>query len=172
MNKYAERIYNDLLFTFAKHERDRRELLQEKINQKFDEIYNGTLVISIDQDYHISVMEKTYNTVVEGSTGQSVAAIFAFITAILELNREIRDSKEEYNVNASDIYPLVMDAPLSSFDSSRIENGCKSIPNSAEQVIIFIKDTDGEIAEKHMMDKIGVKLKLEKIDDLESHLVA
>ena len=51
------------------------------------------------------------------------------------------------NDGYSEPYPLVMDAPLSAFDKRRIEAICKAIPETAEQVIIFIKDTDGELAE-------------------------
>ena len=41
----------------------------------------------------------------------------------------------------------------------------------AEQVIIFIKDTDGDLAEKYMSDKIGSRHHFEKIDEFETHLV-
>lgn len=50
-----------------------------------------------------------------------------------------------------------MDAPLSAFDKTRIKNICETIPNIAQQVIMFIKDTDGEIAEENFKDKIGEK---------------
>ncbi len=57
-------------------------------------------------------------------------------------------------------YPLVMDAPLSSFDKTRIARICQALPEIAEQVIIFIKDTDGETAEKYLDSRIGSKWKL------------
>ena len=50
-----------------------------------------------------------------------------------------------------------MDAPLSSFDQRRIKNICEVIPNIARQVIIFIKDSDGNIAKKEMQSKIGTE---------------
>ena len=57
-------------------------------------------------------------------------------------------------------YPLVMDAPLSSFDQTRIKNICDVIPTIARQVIIFIKDTDGNIAKSEMNQKIGIEYKV------------
>ena len=63
-----------------------------------------------------------------------------------------------------------MDAPLSSFDKKRIESGCKAIPKIADQVVIFIKNTDGDLAEKYMGDRIGKKYTLTKTDELESIL--
>jgi DNA sulfur modification protein DndD len=65
-------------------------------------------------------------------------------------------------------YPLVMDAPLSSFDKKRIEKICNTLPAIAEQIIIFIKDTDGEYAEKYMAEKIGARYELEKITEIET----
>ena len=59
-------------------------------------------------------------------------------------------------------FPLVMDAPLSAFDKDRIKKICTVLPHIADQVIIFIKDTDGEIAEKYMQDIIGKKWLLEQ----------
>ena len=64
---------------------------------------------------------------------------------------------EESIYEDTDGYPLVMDAPLSAFDKTRIHNICDTIPAIAQQVIIFIKDTDGEVAEEHMGNKIGSK---------------
>ena len=50
-----------------------------------------------------------------------------------------------------------MDAPLSSFDEQRIKNICNVIPSIARQVIIFIKDTDGNVAKRQLKDKIGIE---------------
>ena len=61
-------------------------------------------------------------------------------------------------------YPLVMDAPLSNFDKTRIKQICTIIPSIAKQVVFFIKDTDGDIAEQHMLDKIGKKYVISLVD--------
>ena len=68
----------------------------------------------------------------------------------------MNDKTEESSI-VTDEYPLVMDAPLSSFDQRRIKNICEVIPNIARQVIIFIKDSDGNIAKKEMQSKIGIE---------------
>lgn len=62
-----------------------------------------------------------------------------------------------------------MDAPLSAFDKTRIEKICTEIPRIADQVIIFIKDTDGEVAEEHMRDKIGCRYMIELVNDSKLH---
>jgi len=48
-----------------------------------------------------------------------------------------------------------MDAPLSSFDKTRISRICNALPDIAQQVVMFIKDTDGDVAEEHLTQRIG-----------------
>ena len=67
-------------------------------------------------------------------------------------------------------YPLVMDAPLSAFDKRRIENICETIPDIAQQVVIFIKDTDGEVAESYMSQRIGKRYMLVADSQTETHV--
>lgn len=66
---------------------------------------------------------------------------------------------------------MVMDAPLSAFDKTRIKTLCEVLPVIAEQVIIFIKDTDGDLAEEHMKDKIGKQYILRKRENTELETV-
>ena len=70
----------------------------------------------------------------------------------------------------SEPYPLVMDAPLSAFDTKRIQTVCTVLPKVAEQVIIFIKDTDGDIAEKHLKEHIGSRAMFDKKNEFETYI--
>ena len=83
--------------------------------------------------------------------------------------RENRNS--ENKMLDSEPYPLVMDAPLSAFDKTRIKTVCDALPKVAEQVIIFIKDTDGDIAEEHMGAKVGQRYAFNKINEFETTLI-
>ena len=84
--------------------------------------------------------------------------------------RQSNDPENEMLV--SEPYPLVMDAPLSSFDKTRIKTVCDVLPQVAEQVIIFIKDTDGEIAEEYMSNKVGKSYTFDKKNEFETYLIA
>ena len=109
---------------------------------------------------------------VETSTAQSISVIFAFIAGIIKLARENRNAtSENEQLLSSEPYPLVMDAPLSAFDKRRIKTVCTALPEVAEQVIIFIKDTDGDLAEEHMGDKIGSRHRFDKLNEFETKLV-
>ncbi len=56
-----------------------------------------------------------------------------------------------------------MDAPLSAFDKTRIRAVCEELPCVAGQVVIFIKDTDGDLAEEHVGRKVGKRYTFDKI---------
>ena len=71
----------------------------------------------------------------------------------------------------SEPYPLVMDAPLSSFDKTRIQKVCEVLPNVAEQVIVFIKDTDGDIAKTYLGAKVGQRYVFNKHNEFETYFV-
>lgn len=169
---YAEYIYKDFYESYSKQETMYRVKLQSKMNEIFEKIYDGNILISVDSKYRIKVKvdeEYASEEEVEKNTAQGYALIFAFITAIIDLakekaNQDAFDEQDKIDVEKEG-YPLVMDAPLSAFDKTRIQKICYEIPRIADQVIMFIKDTDGEIAEEHMSSKIGKKYLIEKIDN-------
>lgn len=166
---YALRIFEELKAEYKEKERSVREKLEKLINEIFKTIYDGGLSLSIDEHYNISVYVTDYIGGVETSTAQSISVIFAFISAIIKMARD--NQRENGDVSYSEPYPLVMDAPLSAFDKRRIKAICSSIPETAEQVIIFIKDTDGELAEENLGNKVKVRHHLEKIDEFNTRLV-
>ena len=47
----------------------------------------------------------------------------------------------------------------------------RALPETAEQVIIFIKDTDGELAEDYMGGRIGSRHQFDKKNEFETNLV-
>lgn len=169
---YAERIYQELLEVYATSEAEIRSKLETTINEIFKQIYDGGLYLTIDEKYHISVYANEYDGDVETSTAQSISVIFAFITGIIKMARDNRNATDENaKLLSSEPYPLGMDAPLSAFDKRRIKTVCEALPNTAEQVIIFIKDTDGELAEEYMGDKIGCRHSFDKKNEFETVLV-
>lgn len=165
---YTQRIYDELFKEYKEKEQQVRERLQLSINEIFKSIYDGGLSLTIDEKYNISVYVTDFEGGVETSTAQSISVIFAFISAIIKMARD-NQKDGSYEVY-SEPYPLVMDAPLSAFDKRRIKAICSAIPETAEQVIIFIKDTDGEIAESYLGEKVKIRHYFEKIDEFNTYL--
>lgn len=154
---YAEAIYNYLCRNLEEKESEVRKELEEEINQIFKDIFSGELKLEIGEKYNVYVTSKSRE--IETSTAQSIAVIFAFISGIIKLARKYKKGKN----GISEPYPLVMDAPLSAFDKHRINTICKVLPEIAEQVIIFIKDTDGDIAKNNLESRLGKNYILNKV---------
>lgn len=169
---YATYMYQYLSKIYKEKETKTREQLEKTINEIFKNIYNGGFSLMIDEKYNIQVVVDDYEGYtgdVETSTAQSISVIFAFIAGVIKMARE--NNNEENSMLTTEAYPLVMDAPLSAFDKTRIKTVCDVLPKVAEQVIIFIKDTDGEIAEENMGNKVGTRYKFEKHNEFETELV-
>lgn len=157
---YARAAYNKFKQTYDYEEAKTREKLEDQINELFKQIYAGGMTINIDEKYKITsyVNELQDNSAnIDANTAKSYSIIFAFIVGVINLAKQKVNDKTEESSIVTDEYPLVMDAPLSSFDQRRIKNICEVIPNIARQVIIFIKDSDGNIAKKEMQSKIGIE---------------
>ena len=168
----AKMELEELKSKYQEKENETRQQLEQIVNEIFKSIYNGGFSLSIDEKYNIQVIVNEFEGVnedVETSTAQSISVIFAFIAGVIKMARQSQNPENEMLV--SEPYPLVMDAPLSAFDKARIRTVCDALPNVAEQVIIFIKDTDGELAETYMGDKVGSRFEFDKKNEFETNLV-
>lgn len=169
---YATYMYRYLYSVYSEKEAEVRRELEKTVNQIFKEIYNGGFSLTLDEKYNIQIQVddfEGYSGDVETSTAQSISVIFAFISGVIKMARE--NNLDENSMLMTEAYPLVMDAPLSAFDKTRIKTVCEALPKVAEQVIIFIKDTDGEIAETNMGTKVGVRYLFDKKNEFETKLI-
>lgn len=174
---YATYIYERMDEEYSAKEKKVRIDLETEINNIFQNIYDDGIKISVDDKYNmkVSVTDVTSsNDELEKNTAQNYAVIFAFISGIISLAKrnqaEINQLFERESDESFDGYPLVMDAPLSAFDKTRIKNICETIPGIAQQVIIFIKDTDGEVAEEYMSSKIGKQYLINAISQTQTEI--
>lgn len=154
--KYAEALYDKFNVEYKAKEIKTKANLQAYINENFKKFFNGSITLQIDDNYAVKVSVNDKFNSLETSTAQGIAVIFAFLAAI------IRIAKEN---SANETYPVVMDAPLSTLDNQRIKIVCDTLPQIADQVIIFIKDTDGKVAEQYFGNAIGRRLTFDKISD-------
>ena len=170
---YAKYIYESFANKYAVLEERTRYRLESKINEIFPQIYDGGMSIEVDSKYNIKVLvddDELIGDEIEKNTAQSYSVIFAFITSIIAMAKEKAADDDSMSAEEKELfseaegYPLVMDAPLSNFDKTRIKQICTIIPSIAKQVVFFIKDTDGEIAEQHMIDKLGKKYIINQVD--------
>lgn len=169
---YATYMYKYLFSVYKEKESEVREQLEKTVNSIFKEIYNGGFSLKLDEKYNVQIQVDDFDGYVgdvETSTAQSISVIFAFIAGVIKMARE--NNSDENSMLMTEAYPLVMDAPLSAFDKTRIKTVCEALPKVAEQVIIFIKDTDGEIAEENMGSKVGMRYLFDKKNEFETELI-
>lgn len=161
-------------------ENAKREELIKQVKQSFQEIYGNSFSINIDENYKI-----TTSNDLEKSTGQGMAVIFSFLAGLLKViknpkQEESQNSEEadffdensDFERNIPESYPLILDAPFSALDKQRIISICEVLPKVSDQIIIFIKDTDGDLAKQEMAGKIGGCYRLTKVgnSDMETKI--
>lgn len=139
--------------------------MQKYINENFKKFFNGNISLQIDENYAVKVSVNDKFNSLETSTAQGIAVIFAFLAAIIRIAKENNSTDNNSGVQEAETYPVVMDAPLSTLDNQRIKIVCETLPQIADQVIIFIKDTDGKIAERYLGGTIGKRLTFNKVND-------
>ena len=168
---YAQKMYSSIDELYKKRENDTRVELEAVVNEIFRNIYNGGFSLAVDEKYGLQIIVNDYegyDSTIETSTAQSLSVIFAFIAGVTKM---ARSSGSESEMSVTEPYPLVMDAPLSAFDKTRIKTICDALPKASEQVIVFIKDTDGELAEEHIGSKVGVRYIFDKHNEFETYVL-
>lgn len=163
--KYAIELYNIFAKRYEEKEKQTKASLQKYINENFKKFFNGNISLQIDENYAVKVSVNDKFNSLETSTAQGIAVIFAFLAAIIRIAKENNSTDNNSGVQEAETYPVVMDAPLSTLDNQRIKIVCETLPQIADQVIIFIKDTDGKIAERYLGGTIGKRLTFNKVND-------
>ena len=144
----------------TQNEQELRSKMIEKMNEIFSSTFTSSYRINLDERYKLSITD-TLGTPqdIDTSGAQSVFVVLAFITSVLYLAQQIHYKRlkgnESINYLVTEPYPLVLDAPFSAFSTDTIEPACQKLPDLTEQIIIFSKDTEGDLIKQHMKDKIG-----------------
>ena len=166
---HVDALINRIEAYCDKKETEKRAQLQDAINAIYKEIFDIGISIALDENYNITQTASDQVNLEEfqNSTSQDAIMAFSFIGGIIKLARDkmINNVDEDDDISDSEPYPLVMDAPSSSFDIERIEKFCHIMPKIAEQVIFFIKDTDGLYVKEYLSESIGKEYVFNQIDN-------
>ena len=136
-------------------------LLNKEVNNFFETVFSDSYKIDIAPNYAIKLVDNDGNTVGAGGA-QTISTVLAFITSLLKLSQQIHYGNLSNVVNengdcllSAEPYPLVLDAPFSTFDEVRTSIVSPKLSSLTEQVIIFSKDPECKIIMDNAMDKIG-----------------
>lgn len=156
---YSQKVYEWLLETYKGKEEIVRNQLQIRVNENFKKMYHGERSIFIDDKYRVKYSDVT----TEESDGLKAVKSFAFIASLVSMAKDkILDDDE---MKLGQVYPLVMDAPFSNVDEIHIDNICKILPQTANQVIMAVMQKDWEYASTNLNQYVGMSYKIEKDKD-------
>lgn len=145
----ATLVQNWLTETYQEKEGKVRTELQQRVNDNFAKMYHGERSISIDDKYRVRYADVT----TEESDGLKAVKSFAFIASLVSMAKDrILDDKD---MQLGQVYPLVMDAPFSNVDEIHIDNICKILPKTANQVIMAVMQKDWEYASINLGQFVG-----------------
>lgn len=133
------------------------DLLTEEINKFFQDTFTKDYKIILKPDYSIKLVDKN-DEITGGSGAQHVSVVLAFITSLLKISKLIHynDLNEvSCEVLLTEPYPLVLDAPFSDFDRTRISYVAPKLSSLTEQIIVFSKDLEFDCIKENTLSKIG-----------------
>ena len=163
MIAYSEAVYEWLNRTYQEKESTVRSQLQQRVNDNFSRMYHGERSIIIDDKYRVRYSDiKT-----EESDGLKAVKSFAFIASLVSMAKDkILDDQE---MQLGQVYPLVMDAPFSNVDEIHIDNICKILPQTANQVIMAVMQKAWGYAANDLAPFVGRSYVIAKDLDAEGH---
>ncbi len=156
---YSEHIYNWLADTYKNKEVKVRDELQSRVNDNFIKMYHGERSIIIDDKYRVKYSDVT----TEESDGLKAVKSFAFIASLVSMAKD--KILDDSDMKLGQVYPLVMDAPFSNVDEIHINNICRILPKTANQVIMAVMQKDWEHAAKNLSSYVGKSYMIEKDRD-------
>ena len=156
---YAQNVYEWLLDSYKGKEEKVRDELQVRVNDNFAKMYHGERSILIDDKYRVKYADVT----TEESDGLKAVKSFAFIASLVSMAKD--KILDDADMKLGQVYPLVMDAPFSNVDEIHIDNICKILPKTANQVIMAVMQKDWEYAATNLNDYVGRSYSIEKDKD-------
>lgn len=170
--RYTDAAAETLNDFYNKHEKTLLKKLNEKVQQSFSLLTSVANEPSIGNDYvfRCRFPDQGANSPLSGAI--STMAVFAVITSIIQLGKDILQDDQQFTASIVDTVPLVMDAPMSPFDKTRIKKFGENIPKLADQIIIFTKENDFENVLESIRPYIGKQYRIVRDSESMSHIEA
>ena len=153
---YSEAVHNWLDETYREKEDVVRTELQKRVNDNFSKMYHGERSIIIDDKYRV----KYSDVKTDESDGLKAVKSFAFIASLVSMAKD--KILDDSDVKLGQDYPLVMDAPFSNVDEIHIDNICKILPHTSNQVIMAVMKKDWDYAATNLSSYVGMSYEIAK----------
>jgi len=156
----VKKLYSKVKINYDEKLTKTINMLEEETTNVYNSIYHGKSgKIKIDEKFNATIIDSYGRSENDPGAGRNAVMNFSFVTGIVKLAKEKIDKEDQQ------IYPLVMDAPLSLLDEKHINNLITVLPSIIDQVIIFVMDKDWEKAGKRVNERIGKKYYIKKQKD-------
>lgn len=153
---YSEEVHKWLDETYREKEDVVRTELQKRVNDNFSKMYHGERSIIIDDKYRV----KYSDVKTDESDGLKAVKSFAFIASLVSMAKD--KILDDSDVKLGQDYPLVMDAPFSNVDEIHIDNICKILPHTSNQVIMAVMKKDWDYAATNLSAYVGMSYEIAK----------
>ena len=157
----AKRVREELENKFKEYQNHVRKLVDNKVNELFEDIITKQYWTQISEGYSLDVYKEVGGrqelvSSVATSTGERQVASLAFIGALTFLTREQYRSGENNVYFQGGVYPLVMDAPFGYLGTEYQRSVSQKIPDLADQVIVLVTEPQWEAeVKKHLERRSG-----------------
>lgn len=160
--RYSENILDWITQNYKDKENTVREELANRVNKNFKSMYHGERSILIDEKYRVGYSDVD----TDESDGLKAVKSFAFIASLVSMAKD--KILDDNNMKLGQVYPLVMDAPFSNVDEIHIENICKILPKTANQIILAVMQKDWEYASGKLNPYVGKSYQILKDRDADN----
>lgn len=143
---------------FAENMREKIEPIVEKIFKQLVWKSSSFQNVQLSSDFELQVIDKFGEQAKpELSAGERQVLSLAFILAMAQV------AAEEMPLNMeNEPYPILMDTPFGKLSEEPRKNITKTIPDIADQLILFVTDTElGNEARKNLDSRIGKEYNLQ-----------
>lgn len=149
---YAEEIAKDLKEKLNTSEEEIRDELEERINKINYKLFDDDRRIELTDRYELRYLLTTHDRNIERSNGAQTSTVLSFIALLIQM---LKEKNNKNGCMVSEPYPLVIEAPMSTLEKSKIRPMIKLLVENVEQLIIFTKDTEADVMIEEIESMIG-----------------
>lgn len=135
----CKRVITDLYEALS---RETKKELSKRLNETIKKIYQKNYHAEIDENYCLKIIKPNPGENVQiqhgMSTGESQIASLVFISSIVKIAKESASKTKFFR---GGIFPMVMDSPFGSLDNKHRQLIARHIPQLADQIILFVSDS-------------------------------
>ncbi len=174
---YCEKMRDSIAHDLNAREDRIKDALQNNINSIFKSFYDSKVNFTLNDNYSISIEDPNGKDVLKdfASGGQKTALALSFIGAIIKVNEKRNQYKMAPSGDDSvedgetpEVYPLILDAPTSTFDYDQIKSFAKVMPEITNQIVILVNAKETSQIKENMNALIGQEYHIEKQNDYSS----